>query len=129
MLRADEDIKNADGRVIIEKGTLLEKTTSDENGKIAFVKDYPFAKYVARELVKPAGYVTNEEVVNLDTKYQGQDVKTAVYNSEYKNAPTTFEFTKTDITSGAELQVRHLLYLIRMEMWKTHGHLMLRKHM
>ena len=102
-LYADEDIKNADGRVIIEKGTLLEKTTSDENGKIAFVKDYPFAKYVARELVKPAGYVTNEEVVNLDTKYQGQDVKTAVYNSEYKNAPTTFEFTKTDITSGAEL--------------------------
>ena len=59
-LYADEDIKNADGRVIIEKGTLLEKATSDENGKIAFVKDYPFAKYVARELVKPAGYVTNE---------------------------------------------------------------------
>ncbi len=29
------------GRVIIEKGTLLEKATSDENGKIAFVKDYP----------------------------------------------------------------------------------------
>ena len=71
--------------------------------KIAFVKDYPFAKYVARELVKPAGYVTNEEAVNFDTKYQGQDVKTAVYNSEYKNTPTTFEFTKTDITSGAEL--------------------------
>ena len=59
-LYADEDIKNADGRVIIEKGTLLEKATSDENGKIAFVKNYPFAKYVARELVKPAGYVTNE---------------------------------------------------------------------
>ena len=102
-LYADEDIKNADGRVIIEKGTLLEKATSDENGKIAFVKDYPFAKYVARELVKPAGYVTNEEAVNFDTKYQGQDVKTAVYNSEYINTPTTFEFTKTDITSGAEL--------------------------
>ena len=102
-LYADEDIKNVDGKVIIEKGTLLEKTTSDENGKIAFVKDYPFAKYVARELVKPAGYVTNEEAVNFDTKYQGQDVKTAVYNSKYKNTPTTFEFTKTDITSGAEL--------------------------
>ena len=27
----------------------------------------------------------------------------AVYNSEYINTPTTFEFTKTDITSGAEL--------------------------
>ena len=102
-LYADEDIKNVAGKVIIEKGTLLEKATSDENGKIAFVKDYPFAKYVARELVKPAGYVTNEEAVNFDTKYQGQDVKTAVYNSEYKNTPTTFEFTKIDITSGAEL--------------------------
>lgn len=78
-LYADEDIKNVAGKVIIEKGTLLEKATSDENGKIAFVKDYPFAKYVARELVKPAGYVTNEEAVNFDTKYQGQDVKTAVY--------------------------------------------------
>lgn len=102
-LYADEDIKNVAGKVIIEKGTLLEKATSDENGKIAFVKDYPFAKYVARELVKPAGYVTNEEAVNFDTKYQGQDFKAAVYNSEYKNTPTTFEFTKTDITSGAEL--------------------------
>ena len=102
-LYADEDIKNVAGKVIIEKGTLLEKATSDENGKIAFVKDYPFAKYVARELVKPAGYVTNEEAVNFDTKYQGQDVKAAVYNSEYKNTPTTFEFTKTDITRGAEL--------------------------
>ena len=102
-LYADEDIKNVDGKVIIKKGTLLENATSDENGKIAFVKDYPFAKYVAKELVKPAGYVTNEEVVTFDAKYQGQDVKTAVYNSEYKNTPTTFEFTKTDITSGAEL--------------------------
>ena len=118
-LYADEDIKNVDGKVIIEKGTLLEKATSDENGKIAFVKDYPFAKYVAKEIEKPAGYVTNEEVVTFDTKYQGQDVKTAVYSSEYKNTPTTFdlkddiqwaentpttfEFTKTDITSGAEL--------------------------
>ena len=101
-LYADEDIKNVDGKVIIEKGTLLEKATSDENGKIAFVKDYPFAKYVARELVKPAGYVTNEEAVNFDTKYQGQDVKAAVYNSEYKNTPTTFEFTKTDIQFTVE---------------------------
>ncbi len=32
--------------------------------------------------------MTNEEAVNFDTKYQGQDVKTAVYNSEYKNTPT-----------------------------------------
>ncbi len=72
---------------LLSRKVHFEKATSDENGKIAFVKDYPFAKYVARELVKPAGYVTNEEAVNFDTKYQGQDVKTAVYNSKYKNTP------------------------------------------
>ena len=49
-LYADEDIKNVDGKVIIKKGTLLENATSDENGKIAFVKDYPFAKYVAKRI-------------------------------------------------------------------------------
>ena len=85
--------------------------------KIAFVKDYPFAKYVARELVKPAGYVTNEEAVNFDTKYQGQDVKAAVYNSEYKNTPTTFELQRQISQAVQSLQVQHLLYLIRMEMW------------
>ena len=114
---ADEDIKNADGKVIIEKGTLLEKATSDENGKIAFVKDYPFAKYVARELVKPAGYVTNEEAVNFDTKYQGQDVKTAVYNSEYKTLLQPLSLQRQISQAVQSLQVRHLLYLIRMEMW------------
>ena len=50
------------------------------------------------------------EAVNFDTKYQGQDVKTAVYNSKYKNTPTTSEFTKTDITSGrAYRQHLHVL--------------------
>ena len=85
--------------------------------KIAFVKDYPFAKYVARELVKPAGYVTNEEAVNFDTKYQGQDVKTAVYNSEYINTPTTSSLQRQISQAVQSLQVQHLLYLIRMEMW------------
>ena len=87
----------------LPKVPAAENIDVDENGKITFVKDYPFAKYVAKEIEKPAGYVTNEEVVTFDTKYQGQGVKTAVYSSEYKNTPTTFEFTKTDITSGAEL--------------------------
>ena len=61
--------------------------------------------------------MTNEEVVTFDTKYKGQDVKTAVYNSEYKNTPTTFEFTRQISQAVQSLQVQHLLYLIRMEMW------------
>ena len=49
-LYADEDIKNVDGKVIAEAGTLLETATSDEYGSVRFEKDYPFAKYSAKEL-------------------------------------------------------------------------------
>ena len=49
-LYADEDIKNVDGKVIVEAGTLLETATSDEYGSVRFEKDYPFAKYSAKEL-------------------------------------------------------------------------------
>ena len=102
-LYADEDIKNITGDVIIEKGELLETAISDADGRIAFAKDYPFAKYVAKEITAPAGYVSNEETVPFDTAYQGQDVKVAEYRSDFVNTPTTFEFTKVDITSEAEL--------------------------
>ena len=47
-LYADEDIKNVDGKVIIEKGTLLEKATSDENGNVDV--DNRFTVYGIRDL-------------------------------------------------------------------------------
>ncbi len=102
-LYADEDIVNAEGKVIVEAGTLMEVATSDANGVIQFVKDYPFGKYYAKEFEAPKGYVSSDVVVTFDAQYMGQDVKVAEYSCDYKNAPTTFEFTKVDITSGAEL--------------------------
>ena len=102
-LFADEDIKNANGKVIVEAGTLVETAVSDEFGFIRFEKDYPFAKYFAKELETPAGYVSNEEVILFDTKYEGQDVEVSYYSHDYFNTATTFEFSKEDITSGAEL--------------------------
>lgn len=102
-LYAAEDIVNADGSVIVEAGTLLEKALSDENGKIVFVKDYPFAEYSAKELSAPAGYVSSEAVVLFDAEYKGQDTPVAEYTKEFLNTPTTFEFSKEDITNGAEL--------------------------
>lgn len=102
-LFAKEDIANAAGDVVVEAGTLMETAVSDENGIIRFMKDYPFAKYEAKEIEAPAGYVSSEEVVRFDAKYQGQEAATAKYSREFVNWPTTFEFTKTDLTSGAEL--------------------------
>lgn len=102
-LYADEDIVNAEGKVIVEAGTLIEVAVSDANGVIQFVKDYPFAKYYAKEIEAPKGYVSSELFVTFDAEYMGQDVKVAEYSSDFANVPTIFEFTKVDITSGAEL--------------------------
>ena len=102
-LYADSGIVSADGEVIVEKGELLETAVSDEKGIVSFVKDYPFAVYTAKEIERPAGYITNDTVITFDTEYQGQDKAVAEYESEFINTPTTFEFTKEDITSGAEL--------------------------
>ena len=102
-LYANADIVNAEGKVIIEKDELLEVATSDANGLVAFVKDYPIAAYYAKELEAPKGYVSNDTVIGFDVEYQGQDEKVAKYSFEFLNTPTTFEFTKEDITSGVEL--------------------------
>ena len=59
----------------------METAVSDEFGCIRFEKDYPFAKYFAKELETPAGYVSNEEVILFDTKYEGQDVPVSYCNN------------------------------------------------
>lgn len=102
-LYAEEDIKNVDGKVIVEAGTLLETATSDEYGSVRFEKDYPFAKYSAKELAAPAGYVSSDKVVTFEPEYAGQEVDVFAIQYDYTNTPTTFEFSKVDITSGAEL--------------------------
>lgn len=40
-----KDIKNASGSVIVEADTLLQKMTSDENGKATFTVDLPLGQY------------------------------------------------------------------------------------
>ena len=102
-LYAAEDIKNVDGAVVVESGTLLEQATSDADGIIKFIKDYPFGKYTAKEIKAPAGYVSSDEVVEFDARYIDENTPVAKYTSEFVNTPTSFEFSKEDITSGAEL--------------------------
>ncbi|MCQ4756921.1 SpaA isopeptide-forming pilin-related protein [Enterocloster bolteae] len=102
-LYADEDIVNIDGTVLVKAGELLETAESGTDGMITLTKDYPLGKYYAKEISAPAGYVSTEEVLTFDAEYQGQDVAVVKLTEECLNTPTTFEFTKTDITSGVEL--------------------------
>lgn len=90
-------------KVVVEADTLLQKVTSGEDGKAAFTLDLPLGQYYVKELKAPAGYVSSDEVLLFDASYQGQDVPAVVLEAEKKNEPTTFEFTKSDFTTGVEL--------------------------
>ena len=77
--------------------------TSDEKGQAGCTLDLPLGSYYVKELKAPAGYVSSNEVLNFDASYQGQDVETVVLKAVKKNQPTTVEITKSDITTGTEL--------------------------
>lgn len=93
----------ADGIVIVEADTLLQEMTSDEKGQAGCTLDLPLGSYYVKELKAPAGFVSSNEVLNFDASYQGQDVETVVLKAVKKNQPTTVEITKSDITTGTEL--------------------------
>lgn len=96
------DIK-ADGKVIVKADTLLQEMTSDNDGLAACTLDLPLGQYYVKELKAPAGFVSSDEVLNLNASYQGQDVKTVKLKTVKKNQPTTVEITKSDVTTGVEL--------------------------
>ena len=97
-----EDI-TADGKVIVEADTLLQEMTSNEKGQAGCTLDLPLGSYYVKELKAPAGFVSSNEVLDFDASYQGQDVETVVLKAVKENQPTTVEITKSDITTGTEL--------------------------
>ncbi|MDO4647005.1 MAG: SpaA isopeptide-forming pilin-related protein [Eubacteriales bacterium] len=98
-----ENIVNAEGSIIVEANTLLEKQISDEKGNATFTLDLPLGQYYVKELQAPAGFVSSDEVLAFDAAYQGQDIPVIRLHQTKKNTPTTFEFTKADATTGVEL--------------------------
>ena len=105
-----EDIK-ADGKVIVKAETLLQEMTSDNDGLAACTLDLPLGQYYVKELKAPVGFVSSDEILNLDASYQGQDVKTVKLKTVKKNQPTTVEITKSDVTTGVELDGAKLTVL------------------
>ena len=105
-----EDIK-ADGKVIVKAETLLQEMTSDNDGLAVCTLNLPLGQYYVKELKAPAGFVSSDEVLNLNASYQGQDVKAVKLKTVKKNQPTTVEITKSDVTTGVELDGAKLTVL------------------
>ena len=105
-----DDIK-ADGKVIVKADTLLQEMTSEQNGIASCTLDLPLGQYYVKELKAPAGFVSSDEVLEFDASYQGQDVKVVKLKVVKKNQPTTVEVTKSDLTTGVELDGAKLTVL------------------
>lgn len=96
------EIKSGDN-VIVKADTLLQEITSDEKGQAHFTLDLPLGTYYVKEISAPDGFVSSDEVLEFDATYQGQDIQTIKLKSIKKNQPTTIEVTKSDLTTGVEL--------------------------
>lgn len=96
------EIKSGDN-VIVKADTLLQEITSDEKGQTHFTLNLPLGTYYVKEISAPDGFVSSDEVLEFDATYQGQDIQTIKLKSIKKNQPTTIEVTKSDLTTGVEL--------------------------
>ena len=103
-LYAKEDILSQQGEVLVEKDTLLEKKATDEKGQLTFDSDLYHGKYYVKEEVRKPGYLPNEEIWEIDASYIDQNLAEIKLTKEVENQPTKSQFTKTDATTGEELE-------------------------
>lgn len=103
-LYTKNDILNAEGEVILKADTMIEQKATDQDGRIVFTADLPInGSYYVKEVQAPAGFVTTEEIKEFDFAYAGEEVAEVSFEFTYEDEPTTFEITKSDITTGEEL--------------------------
>lgn len=103
-LYAEEDIKNAAGEVIVAKDSMIESGTTDSAGELIFQADLPHGLYYVKEVENKPGYLPNDEVYHLDASYTDPTLEVIELSCEIENQPTVTEFTKTDLTSGQEVE-------------------------
>ena len=121
-LYAKEDIQ-VGNQTLVKADTLIGKAETGEDGKATFSFDLPFGKYYVKELEAPAGYVSSEQVLDVDFSYQGQDIDVVELTSEFLNQPTKVSITKVDTATGVELSGATLVVLDKngemVDSWKS----------
>lgn len=104
-LAAKEDITNKDGDVILEAGTVIEEKATDEDGKLTFEADLPIGfSYTVKETSPAPGFTTTDEIQEFTFTAESSEKATVSYEFTFEDEPTVFEFTKTSLTTGEEIE-------------------------
>ena len=103
-LYAGEDIKNTQGKVVVEKDTLLETKATDQEGRLTFESDLWHGHYYVKEDQHLPGYLPNDEIWEIDATYEDQNLPAILLEKEVENQPTESYFTKTDIVTGEPVE-------------------------
>lgn len=104
-LAANEDITNKDGKVIMEAGTVIEERATDKDGKLTFTADLPIGfSYSVKETVPAPGFATTDEVQEFIFTYEDAEKESVSFAFTFEDEPTVFEFTKTSLTDGKEVE-------------------------
>ena len=104
-LSAKEDIKNQNGEVIMEAGTVIEEKATDKDGKLTFEADLPIGfAYTVKETVPAPGFASTDEVKEFSFTAGKTDQEKITYAFTFEDKPTVFEFTKTSLTDGKEVE-------------------------
>ena len=104
-LCAKEDITNKDGKVIIEADTVIEEKATDKDGKLSFAADLPIGfPYYVKETAPAPGFTSEGETQEFDFSYEDAEQESISYEFVFENVPTVFEFTKTSLTDGKEVE-------------------------
>lgn len=104
-LCAKEDITNKDGKVIMEADTVIEEKATDKDGKLSFAADLPIGfPYYVKETAPAPGFTSEGETQEFDFTYEDAEQESISYEFVFENVPTVFEFTKTSLTDGKEVE-------------------------
>ena len=82
---AKEDIVRKDGTIIVEKGTLIEKVTSNKEGKVIFNKEMPLGSYEIKQEEPPVGYIHQERIIEVEGRYKEDQRKKIEIKETYEN--------------------------------------------
>jgi len=119
-------IKNSSGKVIVKKDTLLETVTTGEEGTAIVSIDLPIGyTYYIRERKAPAGYLLNDDKIEVPIACEGQDISVIAKEIICTNTPVTVEFQKIDKDTGNRIEGAKLCLLDEkenlIESWVTKG--------